>query len=50
MGYVQMINVEERWRNYIKDKRIIFVAPSSYLIDMNKGKFIDGFDINVHRL
>jgi len=31
----------------IKNKKVIFVGPSNYLIGKNKGKYIDSFDIVV---
>lgn len=38
-------NIDEKFGNYIKNKRVIFVAPSFYLMTCPKGSFIDGFDI-----
>ncbi len=37
--------MEERFINYVKDKRVIIVGPSNHNIGKNSGEFIDSFDI-----
>lgn len=36
---------EDKFKEYIKNKRVVFVGPSPNLIGKEQGEFIDGFDV-----
>ena len=39
--YRDEVKISKKFNNYLKDKKVVIVGPSPYLIDKERGKFID---------
>ena len=43
--YRDEVKISKKFNNYLKDKKVVIVGPSPYLVGKKKGEFIDSFDV-----